>query len=349
MIAHAEVSGLRQSLAGEHLYQDGCHLVGADFGDFSQFPDQALLVNGADLIESGLAGLAAVEPGNRSSALRYTNPGMPKDRFRLAPKLGFARRAALRTAGLAVLALAAVALSSSGVVVLADGPDALTIARKCDAALKGKTERGAASMTVRTPEWQRTLEITFWYDYPEKTFIRITAPAKDAGTGTLRLGTNMWTYLPSVERVIKIPPSLMLQSWMGSDFTNDDLVKESSLPTDYMHRIEVEITEDGDPCYRLVATPKPNAAVVWGKLVLLVRKADFLPRREEFYDDQGVLQKTLYLDNIRRAGSRDYPMRWRMVSHKKPGHETILTFSSVEFDKPVSTNVFTQQNLERRF
>ncbi len=159
----------------------------------------------------------------------------------------------------------------------------------------------------------------------------------------------MWTYLPSVERVIKIPPSLMLQSWMGSDFTNDDLVKESSLPTDYVHRIDAETTEDGDACYRLVATPKPNAPVVWGKLVLLIRKSDFLPRREEFYDDGGALVKTLYFDQIRKIGSRSYPMHWRMVSHNKPGHETTLTFSSLEFDKAVSADIFTHQNLKRHF
>ena len=231
----------------------------------------------------------------------------------------------------------------------AEAPDALTIARKCDAALKGRTERGKAAMTVQTPEWHRTLEMTFWYDYPDKTFIRITGPAKDAGTGTLRLGSNMWTWLPSVERVIKIPPSLMLQAWMGSDFTNDDLVKESSLPTDYTHRVAGETNEDGDLCYRLIATPKPSAAVVWGKLVLLIRKTDFLPRREEFYDDHGTLEKTLYFDQIRKAGSRTYPMRWHMVSHVKAGHETTLTFSTLEFDKPVAAEIFTRQNLERRF
>ncbi len=243
----------------------------------------------------------------------------------------------------------ALLLISAGAAIPAEAPDALTIARKSDAALKGKTQHGTASMTVRTPEWQRTVEMTFWYDYPDKTFIRITGPAKDAGTGTLRLGSNMWTWLPSVERVIKIPPSLMLQSWMGSDFTNDDLVKESSLPTDYAHRIEGEATEDGDACYRLVAVPKPDAAVVWGKLVLLVRKTDSLPRREEFYDERGALQKTLYFDQIRSLGSRNYPMRWRMVSHTKAGHETTLTFSSLEFDKPVAAEIFTRQNLERHF
>jgi outer membrane lipoprotein-sorting protein len=248
-----------------------------------------------------------------------------------------------------VLAPALFLLFPFAAPVRAAGPDALTIARKCDAALKGKTQHGTASMTVQTPEWQRTLQMTFWYDYPDKTFIRITGPAKDAGTGTLRLGSNMWTWLPSVERVIKVPPSLMLQAWMGSDFTNDDLAKESSLPTDYTHQVEGETTEDGDVCYRLVATPKPNAPVVWGKLVLLIRKTDFLPRREEFYDDRGALQKTLYLDRIRKAGSRDYPMRWRMVSHSKPGHETTLSFSSLEFDKPLPASVFTRQNLERHF
>jgi outer membrane lipoprotein-sorting protein len=240
-------------------------------------------------------------------------------------------------------------LSSPPAALRAQRPDGLTIARKCDEALKGKTEQGSAAMTVHTPEWQRTMELKFWYDYPQKTFIRITSPAKDAGTGTLRAGSNMWTYLPSVERVIKIPPSLMLQSWMGSDFTNDDLVKESSLPTDYTHRVEGETTEDGDACYRLIATPKPNAAVVWGKLVLLIRKSDFLPRREEFYDDSGAIVKTLYFDQIRAIGSRSYPMHWRMVSHSKPGHETTLTFSTLEFDKPISAGIFTQQNLERHF
>ncbi len=247
-------------------------------------------------------------------------------------------------AGVAVWALVG-GITAAG----ADGPDALALAKKCEAALRGKTEQGKAAMTVRRPEWQRTLEMSFWYDNPDKTFIRITGPAKDAGTGTLRLGSNMWTWLPSVERVIKIPPSLMLQAWMGSDFTNDDLVKESSLSTDYTHRVEGETTEGGDACYRLVAMPKPEAAVVWGKRVLLIRKTDALPRREEFYDERGTLEKTLYFDQIRKAGGREYPLRWRMVSETKPGHETTLVFSALEFDRRMAADIFTRQNLERHF
>lgn len=174
------------------------------------------------------------------------------------------------------LAVLALAMATSP---LAAQPDALDLARKCDVSLKGRTQVGKAAMTVRRPEWERTIEMEFWLITPDKTFILITAPAKEQGTGTLRVQTNMWLYLPKVERTIKIPPSLMLQPWMGSDFTNDDLVKESSLINDYTHTIDGEITEGGDACYRLVATPKPDAAVVWGRLVLAVRKSDSLPRK----------------------------------------------------------------------
>ena len=104
-------------------------------------------------------------------------------------------------------------------------PNGLELAKKCDWALRGKTQTGQAAMTVHRPEWERTLEMDYWAVNPDKSFIRITAPAKERGTGTLRLGTNMWLYMPRVERTIKVPPSLMLQPWMGSDFTNDDLVR----------------------------------------------------------------------------------------------------------------------------
>ncbi len=228
-------------------------------------------------------------------------------------------------------------------------PTALEIVKKSDQALRGKTLQGKALMTVRTPEWERTLQMNFWQVNPDKTFIRITAPAKEAGTGTLRIGTNMWMYLPQVERNIKIPPSLMLQSWMGSDFTNDDLVKESSLPTDYTHRLDGEVTVDGDPCYRIISTPKPDAPVVWGKLVLAIRKSDDLPRKEEFYSDKDKLQKVLTYDDIRSVDGRPYPLLWKMVSINKAGHETTLQFQKLEFDCPIPNRIYTQENLKQRF
>jgi outer membrane lipoprotein-sorting protein len=190
-------------------------------------------------------------------------------------------------------------------------------------------------MTVRTPDWQRTLDLETWYAAPGRMFIRITAPPKDAGTATLRLSSDMWNYLPQVERVIKVPPSLMLEPWMGSDFSNDDLVKESSLVDDYTHQIEGEQQVGGDSCYQLVATPKPGAPVVWGRLVVWVRTSDALPRREEYYDEHVALRKTLAFDDIRNAGDRSYPMRWTMTSVAKPNHESVLVFHSIVFDRAI--------------
>ncbi len=240
------------------------------------------------------------------------------------------------------------------IILLATAPlgaqqSALELATKCDRALKGKTQIGKASMTVKRPEWERTLDMNFWQITPEKTLILITGPAKERGTGTLRIESNMWLYMPRVERTIKIPPSLMLQPWMGSDFTNDDLVKESSLVHDYTHAVDGEVTEDGDACYRLVATPKPDAAVVWGKLVLLVRKSDSLPRKQEFYDERGRLQKVMTFEDVRRVGDRYYPMRWRMVPVNKPNHETMLVYTEIASDRKLPARIFTQPHRKRRF
>jgi outer membrane lipoprotein-sorting protein len=224
-------------------------------------------------------------------------------------------------------------------------PEPLQIVRKSDAALKGKTQQGQVTMTVITPDWKRSIELEIWWANPDKTFLRVAAPAKEAGMATLRIGMNMWNYLPQVERVIKIPPSLMMQPWMGSDFSNDDLVRESSLVNDYIHHLEGEVTASGDACYRIVSMPKPEAAVVWGKLVLSIRKSDYLPRREEYYDEGGKLVKVLTFDDIRRTDGRSYPMRWRMVSQSKPGHETLLAFEKLLFDRPIPSRIFSQQNL----
>jgi outer membrane lipoprotein-sorting protein len=231
----------------------------------------------------------------------------------------------------------------------AQSRSAAELIRRTEQNLRANTQQGVVTMTVRTPDWQRTLVMDYWAVNPDKTFIRVTAPAKEAGTSTLRLRSNMWNYLPSVERVIKIPPSLMLQPWMGSDFSNDDLVRESSLEKDYTHRLDGETTEAGDRCYRVVSTPKPDAPVVWGHLVILVRKSDAIPRKEEFYDDKGVLQKVLTFEGIQRMGGRMYPVQWKMVSVTKPGHETLLVYSKLQFDRHIPNSVFTQENLQQRF
>ena len=230
----------------------------------------------------------------------------------------------------------------------AQEPSAQEIVDRAESALWGKTLQAQLTMTVTTPRWTRTLELSAWIERPRRSFIRILAPAKEAGIGSLRIGAEMWNYLPTVERTIKIPPSMMLQPWMGSDFTNDDLVKESSLLNDYTHRTIARDTAAGAPVYVVESTPKPDAAVVWGKVIMRVRRADFLPVREEFYDERGTLVRVMTFSEIKTLGGRLIPTKWEMRPTGKPDNATTSVMTRATFDAPIAADIFTQRNLERR-
>lgn len=213
--------------------------------------------------------------------------------------------------------------------------------------LWGRTNQGLAEMTVVTPRWTRTLELRFWMERPTRTFIRILAPPKEAGIGSLRIKAEMWNYLPAVERTIKIPPSMMLQPWMGSDMTNDDLVKESSVVEDYTHRLVGIEDVAGAKAYRVESIPKPEAAVVWGKLVYRIRVADRLPLEQEYYDERGELIKAMRFTEVRRLGGRTIPTRWVMQPLKKPQNRTEFVLKEITFDAPVDPAIFTLRNLQK--
>ena len=227
-------------------------------------------------------------------------------------------------------------------------PTAPDIIDRAENAIWGKTLQAQLTMTVTTPRWSRTLELSAWIERPRRSFIRILSPAKEAGIGSLRIGAEMWNYLPTVERTIKIPPSMMLQPWMGSDFTNDDLVKESSLLNDYTHRVARIDTVAGASVYVIESTPKPDAAVVWGKIIMRVRRADFLPAREEFYDERGTLVRVMTFSDIKPLGGRVIPTKWEMRPTAKPENVTTMVMTRATFDAPIAADVFTQRNLEKR-
>jgi len=249
---------------------------------------------------------------------------------------------------LARLAPLVLALASPLVGTQGQAPSARDVVDRAEKAIWGTTLQAGLTMTVTTPRWERTLELQVWIDRPRRSFIRILAPAKEAGIASLRIGSEMWNYLPTVERTIKIPPSMMMQPWMGSDFTNDDLVKESSVVEDYTHRITGSDTVAGVPVYVVESVPKPDATVVWGRLVYRVRKADFLPAREEFYDERGTLIRVLTFSDIRVLGGRTIPTKWEMRPVAKPGNATTMVMKSALFDVPIPTDVFTQRNLNKR-
>ena len=226
-------------------------------------------------------------------------------------------------------------------------PSAHEIIERTEQVLWGRTLQAQLTMKVRTPRWERTLKLQALMDRPSRSFIRILSPAKEAGIASLRIGSEMWNYLPAVERTIKIPPSMMLQPWMGSDFTNDDLVKESSMVDDYTHRLIGTETADA-PAYVVEAIPKPDAAVVWGRVVFHVRQSDFLPLRVEFYDERGAVVRVLTYSDIKPMGGRTIPTRWEMRPVAKPGYMTTIVLERATFNEPIGAEVFTQRNLTKR-
>lgn len=214
-------------------------------------------------------------------------------------------------------------------------------------ALWGRTFQADFDMTIATPTWSRTLALVVWMDRPGKSFLRVMAPAKDAGISSLRVETEMWNYIPAIERTIKIPPSLMLQPWLGSDFTNDDLVKESSLVNDYTHKMLATPAPDGSGQYLVEALPKPQSAVVWGKILYSTR-ADFVPLKQEFYDERGGLVRTLTYTDVRRLGGREVPTRWEMKPTDKPGKSTTITLKTAKYDQALDPALFSLRNLTRK-
>jgi outer membrane lipoprotein-sorting protein len=243
------------------------------------------------------------------------------------------------------------AIFTAVLTCLASPADALGLTAaqiKADELMRGDTNYGRYEMTITTPHWQRTLKLQAWAQGKRKSFIHITYPAKERDITFLKIDYNLWNYLPKIERVIKIPPSMMMQSWMGSDFTNDDLVKESSLVDDYDHRLMgVEMLGD-EKAYKLELIPKPNAPVVWGKIVFWARKEDCVPLREEFYSERGELKRVMTLSEIKKMHTRIIPTRWEVRSLAKPGHVTVLRVKDMEFDLPIPDEVFTLKNLKRR-
>ena len=252
------------------------------------------------------------------------------------------RRVFLRDVAAGMVAASAVGTARSQPT---EGRDILDRVEKL---LWGSTVQGDYEMTIATPRWQRTLGLKVWMERPRRSFVRIVAPPKEAGIGSLRIGGEMWNYLPNVERIVKIPPSMMLQPWMGSDFTNDDLVKQSSILDDYMHKVLDAVPQDGADVLRIEAVPKPDAAVVWGRIVYWVRRADTMPLKQEFFSERGERVRVLSFSDVRAVGGRVMPTRWEMRPDGKPGNTTTVVLKEAVFDRPVDDEIFSQRHLQKK-
>ena len=223
---------------------------------------------------------------------------------------------------------------------------------KMDALLRGSSSYCKMSMSISNPDWgkPRSFELfAYAEEKDQKSFIRITGPAGDRGTGFLKIGYNLWMYVPATEKVLKIPPSMMHDSWMGSDFTNDDLVRESSVVKDYDHRtVSADPSPEGGLVYQLELKPKPNAPVVWGKILVWIWDRGFIPIKEQYFDEQGRMISEMIFSEVKEMGGRTIPTVWEMHSMTKPGHKTELRLSEMKFDLKIDPGIFTEKNLKSK-
>ncbi len=222
------------------------------------------------------------------------------------------------------------------------------IIRRTEEQLRGKTSTGTYHMTVVTPEFTRTMAMQTWWDEEaDRSLIKITAPKKEAGNKWLKIGNEMWNFLKATETTVKIPPSMMLQSWNGSDFTNDDLARESSLEKDYTHKLIGEEDINGEPCWKIASIPKPDAAVVWGLIYTWIRKQNYLSSVAQYFDEKGQMVRYMVFSDIRTLGGRSIPTRWTMYNKAKEGHRTDFVIKEAAFNIRIPESMFSFRELER--
>jgi hypothetical protein len=249
------------------------------------------------------------------------------------------------------LLVAVAALVPSGRAALAQEgaagrPSAREIVDRVDRMLRGASSRADVVMDIATEHWTRSLEMRVWSLGTRYALVRVVTPQREAGTATLKVGDEVWNYLPRVDRTIKVPPSLMMGSWMGSHFTNDDLVKESRMVDDYDIAIGYEGDRSGVAVWEFVLTPKPTAAVVWGKVVEQVRQADLMPTWARYYDERGNLVRTMTFSDFRRFGGRMVPAVMTVRPEDKPDEHTTVRYRELQFDVPLRPDFFSLRNLQ---
>lgn len=225
--------------------------------------------------------------------------------------------------------------------------NATEIIKEADKKARGLSSKAEMTMKIVRPTWERTVTFKTWGKGIDFSLTLITSPAKEKGQTFLKRNNDMWSWNPSISRMIKLPPSMMSQGWMGSDYSNDDILKESSIVVDYTHKIIGKEEIEGRLCYKIEMLPKEDAAVVWGKVIKWISEGDYLQLRSEFYDEDNYLVKTDIASKIKKMGDREIPTYIEIIPEDDPGNKTIVIINSMEFNIDIPDNFFSQQNMKR--
>jgi len=216
---------------------------------------------------------------------------------------------------------------------------------KADLKMRGQSSYTEMTMQIVRPGWTRSMSMKAWTMEQKFSLVLVTAPAQDKGSSSLKRHKEMWNWVPNIERIIKIAPSMLGQSWMGSDFTNDDLINQSSIVVDYTHKILKEEEFDGMRCWIIDARPKPDAPVVWGKQVIWISHDEYNMRKVEYYDEFDDLINTMSTYDVKTLGGRMIPARQEMQPADKPDQKTVLLLHKAQFDFDIPESFFSQKNM----
>lgn len=245
-----------------------------------------------------------------------------------------------------VLLLMVLLLSLALVGRGAERGDAKEIVKKMDELYRSQSSYAAMEMEIATPHWKRTLKMEAWSLGMEKFFLRILEPKKERGIATLKIGNEMWNFLPRTNKVMKVPPSMMMGSWMGSDFTNDDLVKEYTFFDDYSFEFTQVENPQPDVLY-VKCIPREGLPIVWGYIVVAVRDQDYLPVWQGYYDEKEQLMREMVFKDIKTLGGKKIPAVMELVPLNKKGNKTIVRYLDARFDIKIDKDTFTLRNLRK--
>jgi len=230
----------------------------------------------------------------------------------------------------------------------ASAQNATEIVQKADQKFNGeKSSYSEMTMTIVRPKYTREITFKSWTEGRDLAMTLITAPAQDKGQSFLKNGNNMWSWNPTIQRLIKLPPSMMSQGWMGSDYTNDDLLKESSIVSDYTHKILKDETIYGYDCYVIQLLPKPSADVVWAKIILWISKNGYMMMKSEYYDEDLSLVKTNLAHDVKTFDGRTLPSVMEIVPADEKGYKTKVDITTMNFNNSKGTSFYSQQNMKK--
>jgi len=225
--------------------------------------------------------------------------------------------------------------------------EVLEIIKKADQLFQGESNYGEFTMKIIRPSWERSLSFRSCSKGGEYSLTLVAYPEKEKGQTFLKRQNDLWSWNPTIGRLIKLPPSMLTQGWMGSDYSNDDILKESSMVVDYKHTLTGSDVIAGKDCHRIEMIPNEEAAVVWGKVIKWISKEDYLQLKSTYYDEDGYLIKTELCTEVKRMGDREIPTRIEIIPEDEPGNKTIVIIDKIVYNITVDESFFSQQNMKK--